>query len=276
MSEDLNRAKARLAEGDCTLAVCRGEQMYTDTRRGVAPLLAMLDSGKDFSGFSFFMNRTVRLGEYCSIRTKGEVLVKICLTAAISVVVAAVLLAFLPVHGEEAVYDSVIRIHILAVSDREEDQAVKLAVRDHVLEMVTPVLEEAKTCAEAEGILRLHLDTLEKDTAAWLAEEGLSVPVRMLLAEEEYPTRSYDGFMLPAGAYLSLRVVLGEGEGQNWWCVLFPSVCGRFAAADTREAYIEAGFTPEQYRLITHTERGTYQIRFRLLEILEAWFSRNG
>ena len=103
-----------------------------------------------------------------------------------------------------------------------------------------------------------------------------AVSVQMLFTEETYPTRSYDGFTLPAGSYLSLRVVLGDGAGQNWWCVLFPSVCGQFAAADTRTAYIEAGFTPEQYRLITHAKDGTYQIRFRLLEILEAWFSKNG
>lgn len=192
---------------------------------------------------------------------------KICLAMAISVLTAAVLLIFLPVHGEEAVYDSVIRLHVLAVSDSAQDQAVKLSVRDHVLDRLTPMLAEVDTKGHAEQTIRNHLTALEQDTAAWLAEQGMTVPVRFSFDNEKYPTRVYDDFTLPAGEYMSLRVVLGEGEGKNWWCVLFPSVCSRFAMTSPEEVYKEAGFTPEQYRLITHTDKVQYKVRFRLLEI---------
>ena len=196
---------------------------------------------------------------------------KMCVSLAISMLAAALLLTFLPVHGEEAIYDSVIRLHVLAVSDSAEDQQIKLAVRNRVLEELTPLLKPAETVAEAAQILDTHLEDLENSMAAWMEEREIFANVQCAFAKENYPTRMYDDFMLPAGEYLSLRVVLGEGEGRNWWCVLFPSVCSRFAVRDTEEIYRAAGFTPEQYRLITHGEEGVYKIRFRLLEILEEW-----
>jgi len=197
---------------------------------------------------------------------------KIYVSLAISILSAALLLSFLPVRGETEIYDSVIRLHVLAVSDGEEDQEIKLAVRDRVLHELTPLLEPANTIEEATDILLENLDSLENRTAVWMGDQGIRAPVRLTFTREAYPTRTYDDFMLPAGEYLSLRVVLGEGEGKNWWCVLFPSVCSRFAMQDTEENFIEAGFTPEQYRLITHSGEGVYRIRFRLLEILSEWF----
>ncbi|MBQ3176804.1 MAG: stage II sporulation protein R [Clostridia bacterium] len=195
---------------------------------------------------------------------------KMCISLAVSIVTAAVILSFLPVHGEEQIYDAVIRLHVLAVSDREEDQAVKRNVRDHVLAQITPMLDGVTERERAAEIVRENLQGIEDSIGTFLEEQGCRETVRLFFTEEMYPTREYDAFTLPAGEYLSLRVVLGEGKGQNWWCVLFPSVCSRFAMQDTEALYREAGFTPEQYRLITHSDTVQYQVRFRLLEILEA------
>ena len=195
---------------------------------------------------------------------------KMCISLAVSILTAMVILSFLPVHGEEQIYDSVIRLHVLAVSDAAEDQAVKLMVRDHVLAQTAPLLEGVTDRKRAAESIRENLEPLEDSIAAFLRDTGRQETVQLYFSEEIYPTRVYDGFSLPAGEYLSLRVVLGEGKGQNWWCVLFPSVCSRFAMQDTQTLYREAGFTPEQYRLITHTENVQYQVRFRLLEVLEA------
>lgn len=197
---------------------------------------------------------------------------KLCISLAVSVLTAAVILSFLPVRGEEAIYDSVIRLHVLAESDSAEDQAVKLTVRDRVLEILTPMMNDVHTMEEAAAVVTENLNLLEKEAAACLADAGREETLQVRLTEERYPTRVYDAFSLPAGEYLSLRVIIGSGEGQNWWCVLFPSVCGRFALRDTETAYLEAGFTPEQYRLITHTSETKYQVRFRILEILTELF----
>jgi len=226
------------------------------------------------SGFFISVYTAAVFGKEYHIRQIAEGYgMKMCISMAVSILTAAVLLSFLPVHGEEEIYDSVIRLHVLAVSDTEEDQAVKLAVRDHVLLQVTPLLEGVTDREKAAEIIRENLKELEACIGEFLEDNGRTETVQIQFTEEMYPTRSYDAFSLPAGEYLSMRVVLGEGKGQNWWCVLFPSVCSRFALQDTESLYREAGFTPEQYRLITHTEKVQYQVRFRLLEILETLFS---
>lgn len=199
---------------------------------------------------------------------------KLCISMAVSVLTAVLILSFLPVHGEAAIYDSVIRLHVLAVSDSAEDQAVKLQVRDHILSCLAPVLDGVTERAEAEVLVQESLEMLQNSADSFLREQGRDETVQVTLTEENYPAREYDAFSLPAGEYLSLRVILGEGEGQNWWCVLFPSVCSRFAAANTETLYREAGFTPEQYRMITHTDKTPYQVRFRLLEIWEELFGK--
>lgn len=195
---------------------------------------------------------------------------KKCVALAVSVLVATVLLSFLPIHGEEQIYDNVIRLHVLAVSDSEEDQAVKLMVRDRVLETLSPLLTDVHDRDTAEAIVTDHLSDIQKSAEETLRALKRTESVSVILIDETYPTRAYEGFTLPAGKYLSLRVILGEGEGKNWWCVLFPSVCGRFAVENVEDAYREAGFTPEQYRLITHTDAPDVQVRFRLLEWLSS------
>ena len=108
---------------------------------------------------------------------------------------------------------------------------------------------------------------------ACLREQGSGDPVTVSLGEERFPTRLYDNFALPAGVYRSLRVTIGAGEGHNWWCVAFPSICFRATAAEVQDAAVSAGFTGEEVRLITG-DGGGYVLKFKALELLErlkAW-----
>ena len=152
---------------------------------------------------------------------------------------------------------SLVRLHVLAASDAAEEQAVKLRVRDAVLNYLAPRLEAAESAGAAETILESELEGIR--AAAEGAAQGRAV--RVTLGEECYPTREYLGFSLPAGRYRSLRVVLGEGKGRNWWCVVFPPVC---LAAVQREA-VRPVMNPEDYALITREEG--WQIRFRIVEL---------
>ena len=183
-------------------------------------------------------------------------------------------LSFLPVHGEQKIYDSVVRLHVLANSDSEEDQALKLKVRDQVLEAAAPHLEGCATQAEAVEVLTSHLTDLEAAASAVIEAEGYDYPVRVLLGEEDYPTRTYESCAFPAGTYVSLRVLIGEGEGQNWWCCLFPPLCLSAATAksDNEDAFVQVGLTKDQYGIITETGKTKYKVRFKLLEVLEDWF----
>lgn len=197
----------------------------------------------------------------------------------IGFLMAAVLLiaAFtvLPIHGEAQLYDNVIRLHVLAASDSEQDQTLKLIVRDAVLEKTQTVLKNAQNRREAEAILRENLPVLQQTSEQALAAHGAPNTVTVTLDEECYPTKRYEELAFPAGEYLSLRIMIGEAEGENWWCVLFPPLC-LTAATEKRETEatcLSAGLTGEQYRMIADTDKTKYKLRFKILEVAEEMLS---
>lgn len=160
--------------------------------------------------------------------------------------------------------ERVVRLHVLANSDGEEDQELKLLVRDRVLARATELLTQAGNRAEAESLLRRELPELEALAARELRANGCDYPVTAELTDTEFPTREYDGFTLPAGEYLALRVVIGEGAGRNWWCVVFPPLCTA-ASAEVPAAALAAGLTEDQVGLITEEDRG-YVLKFKTVE----------
>ena len=194
--------------------------------------------------------------------------------AIVILLVVMMAVSFLPVHGEQEVYDTVVRLHVLAKSDSEEDQALKMEVRDTVLEAAAPYLEGCTTQEEAVQSLTLHLSDLEAVAAETIVAEGYDYPVTVLLGEEDYPTRTYESCAFPAGSYVSLRVCIGEAEGQNWWCCLFPPLCLSAASAksDNEDAFVQVGLTKDQYGIITETGKTKYKVRFKILEVIEDWF----
>ena len=182
-----------------------------------------------------------------------------------------IFLTLLPVHGEEKIYDNVLRLHVLANSDSDEDQALKLKVRDSILEAATPVMQGAESREDAAKAITDAIPTLTEVARRTISESGFDYPVRIELCEEEYPTKSYESFCFPSGEYLSLRVLIGKAEGANWWCVLFPPLCLSAATdkSSAEDAFIAVGLTDEQYKIITETDSGTYQVRFKILETIE-------
>ena len=195
----------------------------------------------------------------------------LCLLALVLLVSAV---SVLPIHGEAVIYDSVIRLHVLANSDSEEDQNLKLAVRDAVLAEARVLLADVKTRDAAEAVLAGASDTLQKAAEGVVASAGFDYPVRVTLGAEEYPTRRYENLAFPAGEYLSLRVLIGEAEGENWWCVLFPPLCLSAATAkeEAETAFLAAGLTDEQYRIITDNDSPKYRLRFKILEVAKELF----
>ena len=169
----------------------------------------------------------------------------------------------------------VIRLHVLANSDSQADQELKLAVRDRVLEQAEDLYPEDATLEQAREILQDNLDELAAAGQQVVDEAGKDYPVTAQLEECWFPTKEYDGFALPAGNYTALRVVIGEGEGQNWWCVAFPPLC-LGAASETVDTAAQAGyFSQDQVKLVTGESEG-YVLKFKGMELLgqlEAFFS---
>lgn len=190
---------------------------------------------------------------------------KFLVTLTSSILIAALVLSVVPCFGESEIYNNTLRLHVIAESDSAEDQALKLGVRDAVLATVSKKLESCTSFDDAYAAVASMTGIIELAAEDYLRENGSSCSVKVELGREEYPRRDYGETSLPAGEYNSLRVIIGEGEGKNWWCVLFPSVCMGFAK--DADEYAAVGFTPREYKVITG-ESGGWKIRFRLLEIL--------
>lgn len=170
-------------------------------------------------------------------------------------------------HTQDELADKVVRLHVLANSDSEEDQALKLQVRDAVLDRAEDLLAQTSSRAEAEGKLRGQLLEFERLAEAVVREAGYDYEVTAELTDTEFPTREYEGFTLPAGEYLALRILIGEAAGRNWWCVVFPPLCTA-ATADVPASAMAAGFTEDEVRLITEEDRG-YVLKFKAVEFWE-------
>ena len=171
-------------------------------------------------------------------------------------------------QSRDQLADKVVRLHILANSDSEEDQALKLRVRDRVLERATELLEQTGDRREAEEVLQSHLPELERIAAEEISACGYEYDVTAEVANTMFPTKEYDGFTLPAGEYLALRIIIGEGNGRNWWCVVFPPLCTT-AAADVPASALAAGFDEEEVALVTEENEG-YVLKFKAMEWWEA------
>lgn len=198
---------------------------------------------------------------------------KFLLTVSICICLTFMILSILPVHGESEIYSSVLRLHVLAHSDSEEDQALKLKVRDSVLECASNLTKNCKSIAEAEAMIKENGETIRKAAQDRVIAEGYDYPVSVELGIEEYPTRNYDSLCFPSGKYLSLRVKIGEAEGKNWWCVLFPPMCLSAASkSESEDAFISVGLNPDQYQIITETDDVKYNVRFKILETIEDAF----
>jgi stage II sporulation protein R len=167
--------------------------------------------------------------------------------------------------SQSALADRVVRLHVIANSDSDADQALKLLVRDGVLSAAGDCLDGVTDRAEAEEILTSRLQALADAGAAVVAQAGFDYPVTVSLEDCWFPTKEYDGFSLPAGTYRALRVVIGEGQGQNWWCVVFPPLCLASVTETTEATEAMAGLTDGQVALITGQDEG-YVIKFKLIE----------
>lgn len=159
---------------------------------------------------------------------------------------------------------NVLRLHIIANSDSEADQAVKLAVRDRILKETSEIFDEGTTLAEAEKLAVENLGKITKCANSVLAENGFGYTAESELGNSYFETREYETFTLPAGNYRSLIVKLGNGEGKNWWCVVFPAVCLPAAAPD---AELSDSTTETGAKIAENPKK--YIARFKAVEIYE-------
>ncbi len=162
--------------------------------------------------------------------------------------------------------ENVVRLHVVANSDTQEDQAVKLEVRDAVMAFLEENMAQIPDAHQAKQWLQAHLPEIEAVANQTLQVLGQQAEAVVTFLREAFPTKAYDSFSLPAGVYDALKITIGEGQGQNWWCVVFPSLCLEATAKETADVAAGAGFSEPLADTITG--RSGYRVRFFFLELL--------
>ncbi|MEW6724832.1 MAG: stage II sporulation protein R [Bacillota bacterium] len=164
---------------------------------------------------------------------------------------------------------NLVRLHIMANSDRLDDQAVKLVVRDVVVRHLSPRLAGVDDRKAAEAVIAAELGTLEALARAVLRIKGFSYGAAASLADGEFPERVYGALTLPAGSYRTLRLVLGQGQGHNWWCVVFPPLCFMEITGSTRLTADEEAAVLAMASTIDSQRPAVVEKRFLLLEVVQ-------
>lgn len=183
-----------------------------------------------------------------------NIITKIVFTVCVSVLLLDFADLVCP-NGEAVIYDSIVRLHIIANSDSDADQTVKLMVRDAIIDKANDVDGECDIAALSELMTDVADDVLKQN--------GFDYTATAVYGYETYPTREYDGIAFPAGRYRSLRIMLGKADGQNWWCVLFPPLC--LSSATAADSLSDVGIDMGSKKVYTNKK---YVIRFKLLEWL--------
>ncbi|MEL4105853.1 stage II sporulation protein R [Oscillospiraceae bacterium WX1] len=187
--------------------------------------------------------------------------------------IAALVITFLcgaALSKEDAdLSEKLIRLHVVANSDTDDDQALKLKVRDTILVSVADLLDGVTDRDAAVKIIQEHLPEIITNAKQTVAVNGYSYDVTATIGLENFPTRVYDSFSLPAGTYMSLRVIIGAGAGHNWWCVIFPPLCTS-AAVDFSKM---TNLTDDEIQLIS-SDKPEYVLKFKSIELINkirAW-----
>lgn len=188
--------------------------------------------------------------------------IKISVTVGIVVAILFSICSF--AKTSEEIRSDVLRLHVIANSDTSVDQNLKLRLRDYILQEGKDIFNGSVNVENAVEKIEPALPELEKSAKAFVTQAGFDYDVKISLSNEYFTTRTYETVTLPAGKYLALRVVIGSGEGHNWWCVMFPPMC--VPAADKKDE-IENVFSEKEIKLVESKPK--YEPRFKVVEIYE-------
>ena len=189
---------------------------------------------------------------------------KIRISIAIGIVTAVIFSICSFAKTSEETRSDVLRLHVIANSDSSVDQNLKLRLRDYILEEGEDIFDGSVNVENAVKKIEPKLAELENSAETFVKNAGFDYDVKITLSNEYFTTRTYESVTLPAGKYLALRVVIGSGEGHNWWCVMFPPMC--VPAADKKDE-IENVFTDKEIKLVESKPK--YEPRFKVVEIYE-------
>lgn len=210
--------------------------------------------------------------------------IKIRLVAMIFSLISIILVMTMSINAEakkinlasKSYKNKLIRFHTIANSDSDEDQELKLKVRDEVIKYLKPKLDKSSSITESERIIKQEYSNLEKISKNVILKNGYNYDVKIGIDYSNFPTKQYSNIVLPAGKYKALKIIIGEGKGKNWWCVMFPPLCfvdEESGVIDKKtDKKLKEVLTKEEYELITQknqSEVGKVKMKFKIVEIIE-------
>lgn len=183
--------------------------------------------------------------------------------------------------NQKSIENKLIRFHVIANSDSVEDQALKLKVRDKVLEYISPKLKEASSIDASREILKENDENIIKICETVIESNDYAYGVRTTMSKENFPVKSYGNITLPQGNYEAYRIVIGEGNGNNWWCVMFPPLCfvditkGE-VSYDKTKTQMQKVLTTKEYNMVENTKpKEKIKVKFKAVEIIKNLLKKN-
>ena len=221
---------------------------------------------------------------------KKNILIKLIVAVAIGILGTAAISSDISGINEASAYSNtdpdiqadiakkILRFHVIANSDSEEDQSLKLKVKDAVVEYLKPLLSDTMTLDESESVVNAHLSDILDLASAVISENGYEYSVSGEITECYFPVKSYGDIVLPAGNYTAFRITIGNADGKNWWCILYPPLCFVDASygivPDDSKSLLKNVLDEDEYISITEAvDNGAVEIRFKLWDTICGWFS---
>lgn len=201
---------------------------------------------------------------------KGIYLVSICILSLL------IYFVFYSNNVSAGIADNLIRLHVVAESDTEEDQALKLEVRDAIINYMNDKLVSVKNIEESKEIIRNNISKITEIAENVVKSRGKEYPIAASLGIYPFPTKNYGDITLPPGNYQALRIVIGNGKGANWWCVLFPPLCivdvTHGTISDSVKEELKNSLTYDEYKIISSAENDSdipIKVKFKIIEIFQ-------
>lgn len=219
-----------------------------------------------------------RLGELLRIKNnRNKYIYTFMLLIAIAVCIGVGMITIYANGVSQTLAENMLRFHIVANSDSTEDQLLKQQVKDEIIAYMEPLLKQSKNIEESKNIIQLHADSIKNIAEHVVYNWGKDYEVQVFLDKANFPTKAYGDIVLPAGQYEACRVIIGEGKGQNWWCIMFPPLCYVDAATGVvpieGKEELQEQLTPEQYKLVSKSDK-SYEVRFKIVDTVNSYLQK--
>lgn len=202
----------------------------------------------------------------------------------ILIIIVICILLVLPINNsvkgsvtQEDIAKKIIRFHVVANSDSDKDQQLKLKIRDEILKFIEPKLKKSNSLEESRNILKLNNNEMKKIAEEIIKNNNFNYSVKTSLCKDNFPVKEYGNIVLPAGEYEAYKIIIGNGKGKNWWCVMFPPLCfiditkGEVSTKETSDE-MRRVLTEDEYSIVDNTEESSVILKSKVLEIFNSIF----